>query len=325
MTANRHYDVSTLVLTYHPDIEKLFQTLQSALLQEDICQQIVVADDGTPNDFFPQVKAFLDARGFTDYALVKLPENGGTVRNLQNGLLSCEGSYVKLISPGDYLSGPHILADWIDFMQQKDLAMSGADAIYYCTDANGCPKAVVSKANPQRIGLTGNALRDNYLLYDDLFLGAAVLSKTDVLKRYVDTIAGKVIYAEDYSLRLMVYRGEAVDYWPVDALLYETGSGISTGGSDKWTKRLQADWDAANVIMNAWDCGDPKFRKRLDTVMKYAHITGLRCYFSWLQTKGLFFHRLCKKLRPRLTGSNLPYEWMQKLQTYVADVTPPQP
>ncbi len=325
MNTTRHYDVSTLVLTYHPDMEKLFQTLQSALLQEDIRQQIVVADDGTPNDFFPQVRSFLDDRGFHDYVLVKLPENGGTVRNLQNGLLSCEGSYVKLISPGDYLSGPHILADWIGFMQEKDLAMSGADAIYYYTDTEGHPKAVVSKANPQRVGLTGNALRDNYLLYDDLFLGAAVLCKTHVLQRYVDEIAGKVIYAEDNCLRLMLYNGEAAGFWHTDAVLYETGIGVSTGGSDKWTKRLQADWDATNTILAAWNCGDPKFQKRLNTVIQNAHLSGWRGYLSWLQTKGLLAHRLCQKLRPRLTGSNLPYEWMQKLQTCAADVTPPQP
>lgn len=325
MNTNRHYDVSTLVLTYHPDMEKLTKTLQSALLQQDIRQQIVVADDGTPCDFFPQVRAFLENQGFHDYVLVKLPENGGTVLNLQNGLLSCEGNYVKAISPGDYLNGPHVLADWIGFMQDRQLSMCGADAIYYCPDAQGCPRPVIAKAHPQRTDLTGKALRDNYLLYDDLFLGAAILCKTDVLKRYVDVIAGKVIYAEDNCLRLMVYRGEAVGFWHTDAVLYETGSGVSTNGSDKWTKRLQADWDATNAILAAWDCDDPKFRKRLNTVMKNAHLSGWRGYVSWLQTKGLLTRRLCEKLRPRSTGGDLPAAWMQKLQTCGADVTPPQP
>ena len=325
MNTTQHYDISTLVLTYHPDLNKLFQTLQSALLQQDIRQQIVVADDGTPNDFFPQVKAFLDARGFADYVLVKLPENGGTVRNLQNGLLACQGTYMKAISPGDYLNGPHILADWIGFMQDNELTMCGADAIYYRPDEAGSSKPVVANAHPQRIGLTRTALRDNYLLYDDLFLGAAVVCKTDVFQRYVDEIAGKVIYAEDNCLRLMVYRGESVGFWQQDAVLYETGSGVSTGGSDKWTKRLQADWDATNAILAASSCGNPQFQKQLNIVIKNAHLTGWRGYVSWLQTKGLLSHRLCQKLRPRLTSSHLPYEWMQKLQTCAADMTPPQP
>ena len=114
------YEVTVLVITYHPAWEKLRQTLISAMLQKDVRCQIVIADDGSDENHRDRILSLFREYAFTEYTLVLNDHNQGTVANYLSGLRAAEGEYTKGISPGDFFSGPFVLREWLnDLKSQK--------------------------------------------------------------------------------------------------------------------------------------------------------------------------------------------------------------
>ena len=72
-------DLSILLVQYRPDEGELRRTLASLLRQSCRDFELVVADDGSDEDFFPLTRKILAENGFTGAKFVKLTPNGGTV------------------------------------------------------------------------------------------------------------------------------------------------------------------------------------------------------------------------------------------------------
>lgn len=126
------FDCSVVVCSYCSDWEKMRLTLKSILMQEQCNIQIVVADDGSPDNLFDRIKKYFVQHEFINYKLVTTSENRGTVYNILQGVYACVGEFVKPLSPGDCLHGILALHDWIAFMRShRDCIMSFCDAIYY--------------------------------------------------------------------------------------------------------------------------------------------------------------------------------------------------
>lgn len=248
----KEYDVSVVVLTYHPDKQKLMQTLASIIMQKDIKLQIVVSDDGSPVDYFDFLEFWFKEIGFEDYKMVKNLQNAGTVKNVRNGLSACNGQYVKLISPGDFLAYETVLSQWIMFLRNSDSKWSFADAMYYYVE-DGVFTPTKSVANPQVISCyqkkNPGKCRKNYLFNSDICLGAATLCERNVLTEYIELIHEKVVFAEDNAYRVMVRDDIIPEYFEKNVICYEFGSGISTAKNDKWKELLGRDWEATISIM----------------------------------------------------------------------------
>lgn len=301
--------VTVAVLTYNPDPGKLLATLRSVLLQEGIAFDIVIADDGSARKCFDAVKAFFAEEGFTGYQILENPENRGTVLNTLSAVEQSRGKFVKLISPGDLLAGKDILQRWVAGMQAHAAQLSFADAVYYVPTEDG-PVAVANNAYPSRTGCyrSGNlqAQRYQYLICEDWFLGAATLCRQETLLAYLQEIAGKVVYAEDNVYRLMAYDKIPVWYFPENAIVYETGFGVSTAGNDIWKQRLQKDRDACSALLLARCTGKDPLDKKLRLVLGNAG--KLKRY---LCLPGLTFRKLQNKLYRKRTEKYLPEAFLK--------------
>ena len=140
-------EVTVLLASYNPRIEKLKTCLKSVMLQRDISTQIVITDDGSRDNQFDKIEAFFGKYGYTDYKLIANDENRGTVKNMISGLSYCTGDYIKPISPDDYLYGEYALRHMVSYAdkQKADAVMCGS--VYYCDDDGF--KLLSSKALPQ--------------------------------------------------------------------------------------------------------------------------------------------------------------------------------
>ena len=87
-------DLSILLVQYRPDEGELRRTLASLLRQSCRDFELVVADDGSDEDFFPLTRKILAENGFTGAKFVKLTPNGGTVKNVLNGAKQAAGKWV---------------------------------------------------------------------------------------------------------------------------------------------------------------------------------------------------------------------------------------
>ena len=291
------YDVSVVVLTYNGRIEKIFETIHSILSQRDVCLQLILSDDGSLENHFEEIEHFLIAKRVTDYVLLSVPENQGTVKNALRGVQQATGEYVKLISPGDSLYGSNCLSNWLKAVRSAGAVWSFSDAIYY-REEDGQKKAVQASARPILIGPYRrrqiDKMRWNYAVIGDVAMGAAILCRKDRMQEYLQRMAGQVIYAEDYMYKLMMFDGVVGMYYPHPTILYECGSGIST--NDVWADRLHHDLKAVwQIMLKARQPEDPlqnKMAQALTTIRQRRSKRGPYCrgeLLFWIKKK--FFAR----------------------------------
>lgn len=244
------YDVSVILLIYNSEWKKIRLTLNSIIKQKNVDLEIIIADDGSENSEVQLVNEYLENIKI-DYNIVASNENVGTVKNIIRALPFTSGKYVKLISPGDCLNGEDCLKNWIEYMESENADLSFCNAIYY--RKREIYELIKKKSAPQNCWVYKKKkekyLFVDYLLVNDSILGASVMSRRDIICRYLNEMNKNVKYAEDYMIRLLVFDQRKVCYLDKNLIWYEYGEGISTTKQKKWADILHSDFDAVNNII----------------------------------------------------------------------------
>ena len=307
-------ECSVVVCTYNPDWEKLRLTLKSIIMQKDCIYQIVITDDGSDDNLFTRAVEFFSRHNFTNYKLQSNSKNMGTVYNILQGIRVASGEFVKSISPGDFLHGKYVLREWIDFMREhRECVMSYSDAIYYRMKNN---KIVATKefAHPQCVDVHETISPRQYLISNDVCLGAATMVRRNLWIKYLEKIVGKVVYAEDNSYRIMMYCGERFAYIPKSFVLYEYGTGVSTSGSDVWGERLRKDWQKTDEIMLSCQ---PSYAVKAARIPEFLQISTQRCRFKrwkrWRKYPYRLYFIVRSKVDPRTTPMNINKKFVYEL------------
>lgn len=307
MNDNVKYKVSVIVVMYNPIPEKLWLTLDSLIHQERVDLEIVIADDGSNNNLVHDIHEYMLCNSFRNYKLVLHTMNQGTVMNCFDGVNKASGDYVKLISPGDFLVCNDVLFQWINHMVNSNHSWSFGEAVYYTNDGNY--RTVSRKTHPQNIYpyLKNNEAkcRWNYLVHNDIALGAATIFNRDVALRYLQRIINKVKYAEDNIYRIMMFDGVLADYYPNNVIFYECDTGVSTSRNSKWERLLRDDWIATNKIMISNKiCRDALQSKITKQMMKHYSNNKIIRFIEKLSIRGWLYYKLKNLIKPRLSDSN---------------------
>ena len=301
------YEVSIIVLTYNGDLKKLERTLHSILIQKEVTFEIIIADDGSRENHANFFESYFQSYSFSDYKLVMNPVNQGTVKNCLSGLEKAEGEFAKCISPGDYFSDSMILRQWIDFIKERGSEWSFSDAFYYYLQDNN--KTITSsKAHPLVVAPYRKQDRKrciwNYVVLDDIALGAAMITRTALQHRYLQRLADRTVkYAEDNMFRLMMFDGICGEYYPHETIFYEYGSGISSGDNNKWKELLKYDWNLTGQLMMETVEPDLYQRKMIRAMKKKEK--GINRFF----VKGFINMAIARHLKTRKTkAENLQHK-----------------
>ncbi|MBO4939216.1 MAG: glycosyltransferase [Oscillospiraceae bacterium] len=241
------YDFSVIVLSYHPNKEKLFATLRSVLLQKDCRFEVIVADDGSGEFYEPEIRAFFAEQSFEDYRIIGHEHNQGTVLNLLDAADAAQGGYIKPISPGDYLYDELTLRDLKEFMDDQGVKAVFGDMVYYSADPEF---RVFNTRTPWDDSIYScdaeqfdcRRSMKHQMVYLDNISGASVAYTKDAFCSGLRAIAGHVRYAEDAVLQLMVLQGDRICKIPRFVVWYEYGTGISTDLQAGPSPRLKQDF-----------------------------------------------------------------------------------
>lgn len=301
------FDVSFIVVSYNPDWNKLRNTLESIIKQKDIRFEVIVTDDGSAINYSNEMLEYFNDNNIKDFQLIMNKENQGTVLNLASGLDVARGKYVKDISPGDYLCGSTVTKKWIDFMQEREAEWSFSEAIFYRTEDN-MMRVISCCAHPNDLK---PYLRDdfqrcrwNYVVLNDIAVGATMLCKTEIYKKYCNKIINKVKYAEDNMWRIMMFDGITGIYYPKHTVFYEYGSGVSTSSNSIWGKKIADDWNVANKIMFCnKGCELDSFQHKMQRAY-WMNKNPILKFF----VRGKFFSAIKRKLYIRKTAEAIPEE-----------------
>ena len=118
--------VSVLVLTYNNQ-ESIFRTLDSIFVQEYPSVELVISDDGSKVFDRPAVELYIEEhkreniRGIT---ISLLPENHGTVHNMNNALRVAGGEYIFTLSPDDLMTDGSVLDTYVAYMEKHPVPVA---------------------------------------------------------------------------------------------------------------------------------------------------------------------------------------------------------
>lgn len=304
---NKILDISIIIVTYNSNWMELKETIDSVISQEEITYEIIIADDGSENNHKDRIKKYFFDKHVTNYKLVLNKKNNGTVYNLFSGLQVAQGEYIKDISPGDLLVGKNLLHNWIEFLKTNNFEWSFSEAVYY--RKKGDKKIFInSEAHPNDltpyINRNFKKCRWNYLLLDDIAMGATMLCRTKTEYEYCQKILNKVKYAEDNMWRIMMFDGIKAGYYPHITVLYEFGDGVSTSGNIEWKRRLDNDWKVTDeIIINTSVRRLDEFQKKILKVYSLKNSRILK-YLIHGKIKSI----LSRKFKCRKTSTFLPEE-----------------
>lgn len=239
-------DLSIILVQYRPDEGELRRTLASLLQQNCHDFELVVADDGSDEDFFPLTREILAKNGFTGAKFAKLFPNGGTVKNVLNGVRYATGRWVFTISPGDYLYDANTVT-WLLEVLRRDAppVMFGHLACYAEEKSTPVQRAgdTPFDASPYMPGkYNAKTAKRNLLLYDDGISGAGLVYERNILMDALEKMDGRVLLAEDFAARLFAVEKIPIAGYNRCIVWYEVGTGVST--NERARTRMLRDWRA---------------------------------------------------------------------------------
>ena len=230
-------NVSVIVLTYHPDFEKMRSTIISVLKQKGISFEIIISDDGSEEDYFKETEDFFQKHHFQNYTFVKNVENVGTVANIYGAVKKARGKYVFCTSPGDMIYDSVTLRDFFQFCEENQAKVAFGNAVYYNNDDENFQvfNGISSPHKPQVYKSHSIFIRKFRSFMGISSLGQLFFRETRIFRKYLKKILPHIRYIEDNATTArMLMDGVLVHYLDRKVVWYEYGAGISTGKESKW-------------------------------------------------------------------------------------------
>lgn len=252
-------DVSVVFVQYNPDIKKTLLSLYALINQKDVNFEIIIADDGSKEDYFEEIQLFFFMNNFSNYQLHKNNPNVGTVKNFLSGIELCKGEYVRGCSPGDILKDEYVLRDSFDFASKHKARCIFSKAVYY--HKSHSEYKVFSKhmdpIKPNAFNWVMPRLVGKYSLFNRYWiLGASMFLRKDYANKYFRAIEITSRLVEDNTTALYsVMNGERIIYFDRVTLWYEADA--PTTDKKQSTSRSQIEKDFAMTLQMI----DEKFSK----------------------------------------------------------------
>jgi len=237
--------VSVIVLTYNADCFKLYQTLESIVVQRGVEHEIIICDDGSSNKPFSFLPLFFEQHHFDRYKLIENVSNEGTVKNCLKGIQAASGEFVFLTSPGDLLFDDYVMRDFYCFSKKNCVEVCFGNAVFY-RNCNGTVEITRTTGKPSNPYIYDrkmpHAVVKANFFHGDWMIGASYFRERKMALDSFSQITDTSVYMEDTtSTAFALAKGVRLCYYDRNIIWYEDGTGISTAKNQKWKMILQQD------------------------------------------------------------------------------------
>lgn len=242
--------ISIVVIQYNPEYSALERTLLSILLQDTQDFELIISDDGSTNNFFPETQALLKKYERSNVQFLLQKSNHGTVYNVWNAAFHATGKWIYCISPGDYLYDAGTIRWMKETAMKDDVQVAFGRAAYYVNTPylHQVPGETPYKRDCYRKrNYQKHIVKRNLLLYDDGISGACVFYRKDLLLEALTLMKGRIRYAEDLALRMFAVQEIPILGYERLICWYEDGTGISTNPQHR--EKILKDWQAMLILL----------------------------------------------------------------------------
>ena len=289
--------VSVIVASYNPNLKKMYLTLRSIIIQQDIETEIIIADDGSKENRFQEIESFFRRYNYSQFILVGTDNNRGTVNNVLHALSFAKNEIIKLISPGDCLCEKTTLNKWASAFSESGKDISFGKAVFYSVqDHNVLVYPELSTPNDTSLyynNADGRSIMKHYMFYDDPISGAVILLKKEICYTYLKLLSNRIKYCEDYLIKLHLLESNDLYFFDEYVVLYEYGAGVSS--NPQWSQRMKTDMQSmATLILN-----NKRYRKvvglRGREILKYRSKQGFLPKWRFLLYPSMFLRKMRNK------------------------------
>ncbi len=237
--------VSVVVITYEPSIDKLLATLSSIIRQNSILFELIISDDGSKSvnvdDLEKKVSEIVPER--IPLRFIKNRKNSGTVHNICNACRVAAGEYIKILSPGDMLYDDDVLYDlYTSAIKTPQKAFFFGRAAYYSNDGTLKLYETSTPSYPGIFDSNDQNVHDLAMMFGQGPVGASYFYKTESFNKYLGLIVGHVKFTEDYTTSILyLLDGEKLSFIDRKVVWYEYGLGISTSNAQRWKEIYEND------------------------------------------------------------------------------------
>lgn len=214
--------ISVIVLVYK-NLDKLPQTIKSAIQQTFSHYEIYIRDDGSSptaeEDIKRLVKSDLDAWG-GQYRIISNEKNLGTVRNYNLSIIESKGKYIVPLSNGDRFYDNHVLQTIYDFFIKRKCLV--------CTSYRKMEDSGKIYPSSKFVNLLKDSRRSLGFLYliNNFISGAVTYFDKDFFNKY-GLFDEKFRVLEDYPILFhFLLNGGNIHFLPAITIIYDV-SGIS--------------------------------------------------------------------------------------------------
>lgn len=294
---------TVLLITYNAKLPQIYMTIDSIIQQRFDDFELVIADDGSKENHFTELAAYLDEKGFSKYILVGNEKNQGTVKNLLSGLAQTNGKYVKFISPGDTLYDENTLQQVYEFMEREQCeGCFGLIRGYQWNEAGERQEVGYYHPfdiNAYRCGDCKRIIR-NLVLYSDNVCGASICYKTDYALEYMQRISPFVLYEEDIFQVLAAVEGRELKLYDDYMIWYEIGTGITTQKKSGFEEKIRQDVERFYLELYRIHGTHPDVKKRY-RLMKFYKIQNLylRTFLRFFVNPDAIRYLLCTMIQKK--------------------------
>ena len=316
-------NITVVILTYNSNWQKLKSTIVSVVLQTNVNLKIVFADDGSSIKYNRDIVEFLKSLGFEEYEFNDLLMNQGTVNNIYNAIKNLNCDYIKLLSPGDLLYDDKVLFNTIKYMSDNNADVTFGNAVYYSI-INDIVKFIKSKSYPSfPLMFNNNELYKHlfvdYVLANDTILGANIIYKADVLKKYIELVRNRLKYAEDLIVKIMLIDNLKILYCDLDSIYYDYGSGISHSKAGNY--KIENDRIALeDIILEKYNnnniVGNRIVNKYINFLFNRKRNRVLQKIFKYINYPEVIYWKIKRELIGKYSKIDCDKEYIVKLLNY---------
>ena len=154
----------------------------------------------------------------------------------------------------------------------------------------------------------------NYLIMNDTIHGVSALVDRGVFVQYLNSVIGRIKFAEDCVYRIMIADGIRVSYCESNVVCYSYGEGISTTKENKWKRiikkdLLESDKDVVNLLSD-----DSAFLKKFNAsiIFRDCPTFSNRLTF-WIKSPKAFFRKIYAITHRRKTNISIDREFIENV------------
>lgn len=245
--SSEHTEISAIVTYYNQPFDDLLFTLSSCVLQKGVDFDIVVADDCSNRDYHEDIERFFAFTGFSNYEIVRQPQNVKTVGNILSALGVSKGKYIKTIGSEDAFFSERTLRDVVDYCIDNDCqlgfgkccAFQKRDGDYTCGEFEA-PRNKQSYLEPK----PPRRILEQQLINADWIPGGAQFFEKGLFEQLLAVLQHDygIKYCEDFAATIALCDPDSrIGFLDEFLIYYAVGSGISTSSAQTRPYAIYAD------------------------------------------------------------------------------------